>query len=973
METRAGAHPSSESLQAYALGKLNEAAARSLSDHLVDCPACREQAAAMSADSFLARLRGASAPGAPAPAKSRPPTNTAAGAAEATTIPPVPGLPPELAGHPQYQIVRELGRGGMGVVYLAHNKLMGRREVLKVVNKDLLERPGIAERFLREIQSAARLNHPNVVTAYSALEFGGSLAFAMEYVEGEDLYKAVKARGPLPVANACFYAREAALGLQHAHDKGMVHRDIKPQNLILARQGKKHAVKVLDFGLAKVLRERGGDGSLTGTGMMMGTPDYIAPEQAVDAARADIRADIYSLGCTLYFLLTGAPPFKGSSLYEIIQAHHSAEPKAVNVIRPEVPDALAAVVRKMMAKDPADRYQTPAEVAKELAPFVKPGAGAVPVVEVAPARAAPTTVTHRSAVARATAIAPARKRKPRGMLKWLWLAAVGLGLAVIVAGSLGMVALRLFPLKAAGGILVVEVNEPNPDVFVDGEKVAVTWSDGGTWGEVRVKPGTRKVEVTKDGFAPHGESVEIEDGKRRVVSALLYGPGNPGGAAGAAAYASTGGITFVHFGPGEPRALAFLQDDLRKHYSVRVYDLATGRPVTPPLYHGGRLTHTTFSPDGHRVLTSGHENAARVFDADTGKLLFRLVGHTDFVNRGAFSPDSQRIVTAGEDKTARIWDAETGKPLLPPLRHDDTVSFATFSPDGRRVLTAGPDGTARVWDAGTGAELARLKHGAALSRVACSADGRRVVTAGADGTARVWDTATGAAVGLPLKHGDRVKFLSFSPDGRRVATASADTTARVWDAATGEAVTPPLTHAKDVNGVVFSPDGKRVVTASSDRTARVWDATTGESLSPPLAADGTIYYALFSPDGRRVVAACSDGTTRSWDAETGKEVQQAPAVIATWSMRIRNDPPVTHKLFANGRVDLPHSPNTWEVKGHVLTFRWPDPNAPGGVWVDVCNLSADKKTYSGKNQNGTPLSGVRVRGDNLPDEPPPRP
>src|SRR5262249_53957760 len=156
---------------------------------------------------------------------------------------------------------------------LAHNKLMGRPEVLKVVNKDLLERPGIAERFLREIQSAARLNHPNVVTAYSALQFGGSLAFAMEYVEGEDLYKVVKARGPLPVTHACYYAREAALGLQHAHDKGMVHRDIKPQNLILARQGKKHVVKVLDFGLAKVLRERSGDGSLTGTGMMMGTPD----------------------------------------------------------------------------------------------------------------------------------------------------------------------------------------------------------------------------------------------------------------------------------------------------------------------------------------------------------------------------------------------------------------------------------------------------------------------------------------------------------------------------------------------------------------------------------------------------------------------------------------------------------------------------------------------------------------------------
>ncbi|MGH7226846.1 MAG: serine/threonine-protein kinase, partial [Gemmataceae bacterium] len=283
-------------------------------------------------------------------------------------------LPPELANNPQYEILRELGRGGMGVVYLAKNKLMDRLEVLKVVNKALIDHPAAVERFLREIRSAAKLSHANVVGAYSAVQQGELLAFAMEYIEGQDLASLVKSQGPLPVPHACFYVQQVAWGLQHAFEKQMVHRDIKPQNLILAREGKKHIVKVLDFGLAKVMRERTEDTGLTGEGKMLGTPDYIAPEQTLDAARADIRADIYSLGCTLYYLLSGHPPFSANSLGAVLMAHQMQEAKPLNLVRPEVPEELAAVVRKMMAKLPAKRYQTPLEVVQALAPFVKQGA-----------------------------------------------------------------------------------------------------------------------------------------------------------------------------------------------------------------------------------------------------------------------------------------------------------------------------------------------------------------------------------------------------------------------------------------------------------------------------------------------------------------------------------------------------------------------------------------------------------------------
>ncbi len=256
----------------------------------------------------------------------------------ATPIPPPAGTVPQAGPSPAavatgsavfqvpgYEVLGELGRGGMGVVYLAKNVLMDRREVLKIVNKALLDRPGVLERFLREIRSAAMLNHNNVVKAYSAVQAGESIVFAMEYVDGEDLNKVVQRQGPLPIAYACHYVSQAALGLQHAHEHHMVHRDIKPHNLILSRQVKKHVVKVLDFGLAKAKREGEAATDLTGEGAMMGTPAYMAPEQARDAASADIRADVYSLGCTLYFLLTGAPPFTGRSFFEVLQAHVSTE------------------------------------------------------------------------------------------------------------------------------------------------------------------------------------------------------------------------------------------------------------------------------------------------------------------------------------------------------------------------------------------------------------------------------------------------------------------------------------------------------------------------------------------------------------------------------------------------------------------------------------------------------------------------
>jgi serine/threonine-protein kinase len=265
-----------------------------------------------------------------------------------------------------YVLLERLGEGGMGVVFKARNWKLGRVVALKIIRKERLSRPDTIRRFHREIQVAAQLSHPNVVHAYDADEVAGTHFFAMEYAEGFDLARLVKQSGPLPVERACDYVRQVALGLQHAHEHNLIHRDIKPSNLLLT---KGEVVKILDMGLARLQHETSDEGSsiLTQEGAVMGTPDYIAPEQALDAHLADIRADIYSLGCSFYYLLTGLPPLPAGTLMQKLLKHRMDEPEPVEKLRPGVPAGVAAIARRMMAKQPEDRYQTPGEVAAALA------------------------------------------------------------------------------------------------------------------------------------------------------------------------------------------------------------------------------------------------------------------------------------------------------------------------------------------------------------------------------------------------------------------------------------------------------------------------------------------------------------------------------------------------------------------------------------------------------------------------------
>jgi serine/threonine protein kinase len=284
-------------------------------------------------------------------------------------------VPPELRDHPRYRIVRLLGRGGMGAVYQAVHTVMDRPVALKVMRPDLTENPAAVERFKREVKAAAQLHHPNIVTAFDAEQVGNTHFLVMEYVDGRTLADVVAADGPLPAEVAADFVAQAAQGLQFAFEKGMIHRDIKPHNLmrtgvVISPETAQHPhgqIKILDFGLARLATE--GSGAQTASGMILGTVDFMAPEQADNAKKADIRSDIYSLGCTLFYLLTGRVPFPDGSVIQRVMAHVEKEPPSLSELRPRLPGGLTAVVAKMLAKRPADRYQTPAEVAQALAPF----------------------------------------------------------------------------------------------------------------------------------------------------------------------------------------------------------------------------------------------------------------------------------------------------------------------------------------------------------------------------------------------------------------------------------------------------------------------------------------------------------------------------------------------------------------------------------------------------------------------------
>ena len=573
-------HPNLENLTAFGLGNLPDEDSQEIETHLTDCEDCRMKLSEVPDDALIDLLRASAAEDSAlafetqaARSKLSSDTDLVTRFGESSTpcVFEVSGaiiLPRELEGHPRYDVIGPLGAGGMGTVYKARHRLMDRVVALKIVNPLLVNAPGAAERFTREVKAAAQLSHPNIVTAYDAERVGDVHLLVMEFVEGRTLAQVLAAEGPLPVAKACEYLRQTALGLQHALDRGMVHRDIKPQNLMLANSSASiensesdlpHSteestpvVKILDFGLARFVSEEAPSDDATEQGTLMGSLDYMAPEQGRDAHAADSRADIYGMGCTLYHLLSGRIPFPATSAIEKLEAHRDGGSKPLSQVRSDVPSELSDIVAKMMAKEPAKRYRTPAEVALALRPFTRGDS------------------------------APAPRLAPRSSRARRFAAAVFVGLLIVGLGA--WAAQVVFRLETAKGTLIVTTDDPDVQISVKsgGEEVAVFFP--GQKEEIPLKVGEYTVELVggPNGLKLSTNKFEIKSANDRQRVQVEFAPAAE--AAAAKSESATPEPIAAATGGADRRAAEFV---LSKGGKVRVHEhdqeitIAAGLPPDP--------------------------------------------------------------------------------------------------------------------------------------------------------------------------------------------------------------------------------------------------------------------------------------------------------------------------------------------------------------------------------------------------------
>ena len=740
-----------------------------------------------------------------------------------------------------YVVLEQLGSGGMGNVLKARHQKLGRIVALKIIHRDKLNNPAVVKRFLREIRVAAQLDHPHIVHAYDAEEVNGAKVLVMEYLEGADLGKMVKDTGPLSVRDACDYVRQAALGLQHAYEKGLVHRDIKPSNLMLQTSGSQFGgsatIKLLDLGLA-LLQQPLVDGSVSGpltvAGKVVGTVDFLAPEQARDASSVDIRADLYGLGCTFYYLLTGQPPFNGATVTNKLFKHALEEPERVEHLRPEVPPTVAVVIRKLMAKRPDDRYQTPAELAVALeeilsgrpaktAPAARDG-----VKKAVPAPAALVAVAEpRKAAANAVAvpIVALPVRKPRGPdRRWLWLCSIGLAVLLVMAGVLIYVVSHLgasdsgtaredshqSPAEREAQAQLDLLRQRHQDGNADkkqlrDELVAFRWRYPGLPQTQQALALVRVLPSPLDDLDPTNIPEKRREGQPPELVAILPAP-----------------TSVLQVAPDGPRVL-------RTNGAVVAYDdLVTEMSVRPFVRAGGPVGVISLSLDGkHALLGGGKNKHLGLWDVTTGREVRKLDGHTGEVKAAALSSDARWGLSGDDNKVVYLWDFSDGTKYALD-GHTAAVTGTAFTPDGKLALTAGADKALRLWDL----ELRRerkpiVEAKEPLTCLALAPDGKHAYTGSARGVQR-WSLTPLVADGSLDGYAGPVSSLALTADGRYLAASHISGFVGVWDLASGRklkewklAVPAPL-------GVSWAIDGRHLVVAGGNNGVYV--------LRLPLAA-----------------------------------------------------------------------------------------------------------------------------------------
>ena len=806
-----------------------------------------------------------------------------------------------------YEILRELGRGGMGVVYQARQAGLNRIVALKLILAGAHAGSKDRERFRREVEAAARLDHPGIVRVFEVGEAEGRPYCAMEFVEGGSLVDGLTGF-PWPWRSAARFVARLARAAHHAHERGIVHRDLKPANVLIAPRPPDESgppaagpdtlhpsadssrfnvfPKIADFGLAKSLGD--GPSGPTRTGDLLGTPAYMAPEQADGRISAvGPTTDVWALGVILYELLTGRPPFQGDSGHETMQLVQTQDPVSPRRLRAGLPRDLETICLKCLAKPQSGRYATAAELADDLerrlewrtivarpvGPVVRfarwcgrsprlaalsiavvlllataAGLGAAAIVNLTDARTKAAKLAKQEQAARRIEAAE-RLRERRRFSQLL----VADGLRRLDAGD-GTAAAVLFAAALNA--------DPDPDAErAHRIRLAATLRAAPELLRSYWRPVDRRAAVR---FSADGTHMTTYLGDNLITWDTAIGK-RLGEFPVPQLDESSVGI------PGADGRTYFSVYDKKVHAT----DAVTGRPVPLPLGGDRRAPERDYTPDGSRRLRyMALQRKVYIYTHD-GTLLAGPLPPDGGCSTAEMSRDGRMVLTADEDGRARLWQADGGRRIAGAMNHGGVIRSIRFSPDGTRVASAGNDGTVQVWDAKTGLAVGhRVTLGVPIAAIEFTPDGKRLVAWDHDGTSgRIIDAARGVPAGAPLLHDGRMMGLDFTPDGRRILTAAQDHSARVWDLTTGRPITPPIVHSLLGMAGHFIGDGDRFVTTSYDGLVRIWKSA--EAPAVRITADVPVKWCGWRPDGRAILSF--GGTAaRLDDAETGKVLFTIP-------------------------------------------------------------------------------------------------
>ncbi len=815
-----------------------------------------------------------------------------------------PQEPDELGRLGGYRVLQVMGVGGMGVVFRAEDPKLMRQIALKVMKPSAAASRSAKDRFLREAQATAAIEHDHIVSIFQVGEDGNVPFIAMQYLRGESLQTRLKREGQLDQQEVLRIGREVASGLAAAHEQGLIHRDIKPDNIWMDEATGR--AKVLDFGLARTAKD---DSGLTRSGTVMGTPRYMAPEQA-QAGEVDHRSDLFSLGSVLYHLASGRPPFRGGNITATLMAVAHEQQQPIATLCPKLHPEFCALVRGLLAKDPAQRPQSAAEVAERLAAIelhlqteqAQSTAEVLPpAVDLA---ALPATVELES-----REVSPAPHATRRRTLP------VALALGLFAA----LVAAAIFTFQTPSGTVEIEIPEG-----VDAKDISVAALQGGKvievadaangW-KIRLEDGKYQLELRggQDNVKLDDQSVTVTRRDQKRVSIHYTRPGAPQPPGAGSKVPDSGqkppvvGVKPADIGnkppvawqPGPPQlgsliprpaefpgihrwhvaaspyethdSKASLSPDGKhlaaysKNGFLRVMDLDTG--LASWSCRGQIFAACVWSPDSKWIATSesqGGEQVVRLMQVGTSKSL-TLKGHTSFIRSIAWSPDGSWVASAGDDKTVRLWQLDgTPGPML--QGHTDHVQAVTWSPDGKWIASASMDKTVRLWQIDGTAGPVFEGHTAAVLDVDWSPDGKLLASVGHDHVARIWqpDGVSGPVIKVP---GGFI-HVAWSPNSSYLAVGGGVGVVNIYSKE-GRPVTERLIVSRyGLSSLIWSPDSKRICAAASDLTVKWFDVNGKLGAANKLPSVVTSYSGYnrnpvaWTPDGTSLALGCLDGTVR---------------------------------------------------------------------------------------------------------------